>query len=142
MISYDKFQLSLARLEEQHSNYVQLDPSVPEATREAYAESVIQRFETCYDCMWKVLKRHLAHTLGIPDVPNSPKPILRRAFENDLLDSPLDRWLDYAQHRVRTSHDYSLTKAEDCLAVVGDFIADAVALHETLTGHPWNQVTP
>lgn len=138
MISYEKFQLSLARLQEQHSNYVQLDPSVPEATREAYAESVIQRFETCYDCIWKVLKRYLAHALGIPDVPNSPKPILRRAFENDLLDGPLERWLNYAQHRVHTSHDYSLTKAEDCLAVVGDFIADATALLRTMIDRPWD----
>lgn len=139
MISYDKFQLSLARLQEQHSNYVRLGPSVPEATRDAYAESVIQRFETCYDCMWKVLKRYLVDSLGIPDVPNSPKPILRRAFENDLLDGPMERWLDYAQRRVGTSHDYSLTKAEDCLAIVGSFIADAIALHETLTGHAWDR---
>lgn len=139
MIRYDKFQLSLARLQEQHSNYVHLGPSVSEATRDAYAESVIQRFETCYDCMWKVLKRYLADSLGIPDVPNSPKPILRCAFENDLLDGPMERWLDYARHRVDTAHDYSLTKADDCLAIVGNFITDAVALHETLTGHPWNR---
>ena len=138
MIDYSKFRLSLARLQDQYANYRELNPSLPEVTREAVAESVIHRFETCYDCMWKALKRHLVEALGIPDVPNSPKPILRSAFENDLLDSPLERWLGYAGHRVGTSHDYSLTKAEDCLAIVGDFIADADALYEALTGEPWD----
>ena len=52
MIDYDKFQMSLKRLEEQHENYQQLDASLPELTQEAIAESVIQRFETCYD--WPV----------------------------------------------------------------------------------------
>lgn len=134
MTSYDKFWLSLTRLREQYANYCGLGSEVPDATRDAYAESVIQRFETCYDCLWKALKRYLREELGIPDVPNSPKPILRLAFENDLLDGPLERWFDYAQHRVDTSHDYSLSKATHCLDVASDFIADATALYETLIG--------
>lgn len=87
--------------------------------------------------MWKALKRYLVEELGVADAPNSPKPILRLAFENHLLDSPVERWLDYAKHRVGTSHDYSSAKAEDCLAVAGDFIEDVTALHETMTGEPW-----
>ena len=59
VIEYDKFQMSLGRLEEQHTNYQNLDVSLPSVTQEAIAESVIQRFETCYDCLWKVLKRYL-----------------------------------------------------------------------------------
>ncbi len=138
MINYDKFRLSLARLREQHANYRQLDLSLPEITQDGIAESVVHRFETCYDSMWKVLKRYLVDVLGIPDVPNSPKPILRCAFENDLLDGPLERWLGYAKHRIGTSHDYSITKAQDCLGVVGDFIADATALYETMTEESWH----
>lgn len=126
----DKFGLSLMRLQDQYVNYCDLGPEVPDATREAYAESVIQRFETCYDCLWQALKRHLMDDLGIPDVPNSPKPILRLAFENDLLAGPLERWFDYARHRVDTSHVYSLSKAAGCL----DFIMDATVLYETLAG--------
>ena len=110
---------------------------MPEVTREAVAESVVHRFETCYDCMWKVLKRYLVEELGVPDAPNSPKPVFRLAFENRVLDSPVERWLGYTDHRVGTAHDYSLSKAEDCLAATGDFIADATALYETMTGEPW-----
>ena len=60
MIEYDKFQMSLGRLEEQHANYQNLDTSLPDLIQEAIAESVIQRFETCYDCLWKVLKRGMS----------------------------------------------------------------------------------
>lgn len=137
MIDYGKFRLSLERLREQYANYRQLDPLLPEVTREAVAESVVHRFETCYDCMWKVLKRHLVEELGVADAPNSPKPVFRLAFANRLLDGPVERWLEYADHRVGTAHDYSLSKAEDCLAATGDFIADAIALYETMTGEPW-----
>ena len=73
MIEYDKFQMSLKRLEEQYENYRQSDDSLPELIQEAIAESTIQRFETCYDCLWKVLKRYLTEDLGLPDAPNSPK---------------------------------------------------------------------
>lgn len=138
MIDYGKFRLSLERLREQYANYRQLDLALPEVTREAVAESVVHRFETCYDCMWKVLKRHLVEELGVPDAPNSPKPIFRLAFENHLLDGPGERWLGYADHRVGTAHDHSLSKAEDCLAATGDFIADATALYETMTGERWD----
>lgn len=133
MISYEKFRLSLDRLRDQYANYIQMDLALPEITRDGIAESVIHRFETCHDCLWKALKRYLVDELGIPDVPNSPKPVLRRALENDLLDGPLERWLVYAKHCVGTFHDYSLRKAEDCLEVVADFIADATALYQTLT---------
>ena len=84
MIDYDKFRMSLKRLEEQHENNRTLDTSLPGLIQEAVAESVIQRFETCYDCLWKVLKRYLIYELGISDAPNSPKPIFRLANENDL----------------------------------------------------------
>ena len=69
---------------------------------------MIQRFETCYDCLWKVLKRYLSEGLGLPDIPNSPRPIFRLAHENDLFDSPLERWLQYAEARIDTSHDYDV----------------------------------
>ena len=40
---------------------------------EGMAESVIQRFETCYDSLWKILRRHLVEALGIAEAPNSPQ---------------------------------------------------------------------
>ena len=137
MIDYSKFRLSLKRLEEQHVNHLQQDSSVPILVREGIAESVIQRFETCYDCLWKVLKRYLNEVLGIAEPPNSPKPIIRLAHENDLFASPLEQWLQYAQARIDTTHDYDGEKALACLELMPDFIDDAIGLFQTMTGTAW-----
>ena len=138
MIDYEKFQMSLKRLEQQHENYRAPDTSLPDLTQEAIAESVIQRFETCYDCLWKVLKRYLIEGLGIAEVPNSPKRVFRLACENDLFAASLEDWLNYADKRVGTTHDYSGDKAEACLEIVGDFIDDAIGLYQTLSGETWD----
>ncbi len=75
MIDYDKFEKSLKHLQLQYNNYKTLDgrEDLGQLDKEAIAESVIQRFEVCYDSLWKVLKRYLTEELGIPDMPNSPK---------------------------------------------------------------------
>lgn len=137
MTSYDRLRLTLMRLQDQHEHYRQLDPSLPAITHEAVMESVIRRFGMCYECLWRSLKWHLIDALGIPDLLYSPKPVFRRAFESNLLDGPPERWFDYAEQRVRTSHCYGPEQAADCLHVVPDFIEDAVALYETMADEPW-----
>lgn len=138
MIDFGKLQSSLMRLQEQHENYRLEDSSLSELTRDAIAESVIQRFETCYDCLWKVLKRYLREELGIAEVPNSPKPVFRLANENHLLSASIERWLEYAQARIDTSHDYDGTKAQDCLALIPEFIDNAIGLFQCLTDQQWH----
>ena len=135
-IDYGKFRLSLKRLEERHANYQNAEVDQP-WLEESVAESVIQRFETCYDCLWKVLKRYLIYQLGITDAPNSPKPIFRLADRNGLYRSPPHQWLLYADRRIDTSHDYDGEKAKACLEIVADFISDAADLYETMSGETW-----
>lgn len=137
MIEYDKFQKALKHLELQHENYRTLDPGQPELIREAVAESVIQRFETCYDCMWKSLRRYMLEELGIPELPGSPKPIFRLAYENELFASTLEQWICYADVRIGTSHDYSGEKAQAALEIMADFIDDAIGLFQTMSGEIW-----
>ncbi len=136
MIDYEKYRKSLLHLKAQYSNYLGLNerPELSDVDKEAIAESVIQRFETCYDTLWKDLKRYLIEELGLPDVPNSPKPILKLAAANGLLAAGAEKWLDYANARTSTAHDYSGEKAEEVLLLSGDFIQDATKLFETLTG--------
>lgn len=139
MIDYDKLQKSLKHLELQYANY-QLARDRPELTeidREAIAESVIQRFETSYDTLWKDLKRYLIEELGLADLPNSPKPILKLAGQNDLFAAPVEQWLKYADARTSTAHDYSGEKAAEALLIVGDFLDDAIGLYQTMTGTTW-----
>ncbi len=137
VIDFGKLELSLKRLEEQHANYLSGNPALSGLDREGVAESVIQRFETCYDCLWKVLKRHLIERLGVTDPPNSPKPLFRIANENLLLSTPVEQWLRYADARTDTSHDYDGEKAKACLQIVANFIADSIALYESMSGKTW-----
>lgn len=137
MIDYDNFRLSLKRLEQQYENYQSPNYTLPFIIQEAISESVIQRFETCYDCLWKVLRRYLTEGLGIPEVPASPKPVFRLASENGLLAASVEQWMRYAERRIDTAHDYSAEKAQACLEIIGDFIDDAIGLYQTMTGKTW-----
>ena len=139
MTDYTKLRKSLKHLERQFANYrgAKDRAALTDLDREAIAESTVQRFETCYDTLWKCLKRHLTEKLGIPEVPNSPKPILRLANENGLLGSSVERWMDYADARVSTAHDYSGSKAGECLDLMEDFVADAIAAYKTMAGETW-----
>ena len=139
MIDYDKLQKSLKHLELQFANHkrAQGRPELTDIDREAIAESVIQRFETCYDTLWKDLKRYLIEEIGLADIPNSPKPLLKLAGQNDLFASPVEQWLKYADARTSTAHDYSGDKAAEALLIVGDFIDDAIGLYQTMTGTTW-----
>ncbi|GHU60691.1 hypothetical protein FACS189445_0710 [Spirochaetia bacterium] len=138
MIDYDKFEKSLKHLASQYQNYAGLDTraNLGELDREAIAESVIQRFEVCYDRLWKVLKRYLGEGLGIPDLPNSPKPLFRIAFENQLFPA-IEPWLLYADARANTSHDYSEDKAHETLVLVENYINDTAALYQKMAGKLW-----
>lgn len=139
MIDYDKLQKALKHLELQYANHQQAQsrPELTKIDREAIAESVIQRFETCYDTLWKDLKRYLIEEIGLPDVPNSPKPLWKLAGQNNLLAAPVEQWLKYADARTSTAHDYSGKKAEETLALMDDFLDDAIGLYQTMTGTTW-----
>ncbi|MFM7390241.1 MAG: nucleotidyltransferase substrate binding protein [Vampirovibrionales bacterium] len=137
MIDYTKFKDSLKHLELQLDNYQNIDSTLPTITKEAVRESLIQRFEVCYDTLWKALKRYLQEELGLAELPNSPKPLLRIADQNQLFASPIEDWLAYANARIDTSHDYSRVKAEEALEVIPQFVDDAIGLYQTMTGKTW-----
>lgn len=139
MIDYDKLQRSLKHLEQQFENYqsAQERTELIEIDREAIAESVIHRFETCFDTLWKDLRRYLTEEIGVPDIPNSPKPVLKLAGQNNLLAASVDQWLKYTDARNSSAHDYSGDKAAETLLLVGDFIEDAIGLYQTMTETTW-----
>ena len=137
MVDYRRFKMSLSLLEEQHGHCQEADESLPGFIREALRESVVKRFELCYDCLHETLRRHLVEEFGIPDIPNSPKSIFRRAFGNGLFDMAVEPWLSYAEYRAGTMHQYDGKKSLACLEVMPEFIGDAACLYETMTGEPW-----
>ena len=137
MIEYEKLKKSLSHLENQFDNYSGMNEReyLSDLDKEGIKESVIQRFETCYDILWKHLKKYLEEEMGLIP-PSSPKPIFRRAFENKIIDN-IDGWLEYANARVATSHDYSEEKSSHTLELVENFIRDAIELYEKMTDESW-----
>lgn len=136
-IDYSNFKASLKNLETQHEHLLNLPDEFPTYVHEGMAESVIQRFETCYDSLWKVLRRHLVESLGLAEVPNSPRPVFKIASENNLLAAGAEQWDFYAQTRIDTSHDYDKVKAANAISIMRDFIGDAILLYRAMTGEPW-----
>ena len=49
----------------------------------------------------------------------------------------LDQWLQYAEGRIGTSHDYDGEKAKACLELMPGFIDDAIGLYQTMSGETW-----
>ena len=139
MIDYSMLEKSLKHLKVQYTNYLTIASRTDLGTleKEAIKESVIRRFETCYDTLWKTLKRYLNEELGIPEIPKSHKPIFRIAEENKLLKSNTEQWLQYADARIYTSHNYSEDKGEEAVLLMRWFIPDAIDLLEKMTGSPW-----
>jgi len=140
-MNYDKLQKSLRHLESRYRYSKSAEyPKLPVPAQESVQESVIQRFEVCYDMMWKHIRRHMIEELGLPerDMPNSPKPIFRIAHQNHLL-ADIDAWLSHAQTRIDTSHDYSKEKMLGALQRMGGFIDDAVTVYETMTDTTWQK---
>lgn len=111
-------------LHAQYDNFMRSKdrPELSDLDRDGLAESVVQRFETAYDCFWKTLKQVLSLDLGLADLPNSPNPILRLAAESNVLGAPIADWLEFADARTATAHDYSGKKAEQARAVVPKFL--------------------
>lgn len=138
MIEYDKLKKSLVHLEKQYNNYLSMNrrDNLSALDKEGISESVVQRFETCYDTLWKLLKKYLEIETGLPDVPSSPIPVLRIAFENHIIDD-VEKWIDYANARVGTAHDYSEQKFKEALDKTGDFIKDAISVYCKMTKKEW-----
>jgi nucleotidyltransferase substrate binding protein (TIGR01987 family) len=114
-----------------------MDDRYPDWIKDGIGESVIPRFETCFDCMWKVLKRYAHEELGLADVPNSPKPLFRIANENNIFTSDIEQWFTYLSARNNTAHDYSGEKAKESLKIISDYITDAIGLYQTMSAEKW-----
>jgi len=136
--NYFKLKQALSRLEVRYNDYREIDqrPELRPSDIESIQESCIQRFETCFDTVWKHLKKHLQEVTGLLEIPNSPKPIFRIAAENGVIEA-FDVWNNYNQKRINTAHDYSSSKAEETFAVIPCFIADAIVLYELMAGEKW-----
>ncbi|NUQ71536.1 MAG: nucleotidyltransferase substrate binding protein [Chthonomonadales bacterium] len=81
---------------------------------EPLRESLIQRFEYTVELCWKLM----AAIIALEDVPVAgTRNVIRAAARFRLIDNP-ERWLEFADHRNRTSHLY--------LEAVARMVADSI----------------
>lgn len=78
-------------------------------------DSLIQRFEFCYELSWKTLKEYLSYN-GIT-TETMPRPVFKAAFEHHIIDNE-QIWLDMIKDRNVASHEYN----EEYIALAADRI--------------------
>ncbi len=106
--------------------------------RERYDEllrdGLIQRFTFSYELSHRMLRRYLRMVAASPDAfDQMPFPdLIRTDNEQGLLRGDWPVWRRYRDMRARTSHTYSAAIAEQVVACIPDFLADALFLRDEL----------
>ena len=84
------------------------------------------------------LKLYLSKNLKDSEtLPDKPKPIFKTACKKGISKVSQNQWFKYIDARNDTSHDYSHQKAQQAIKIIDDFIDDAIALYQTMTGQTW-----
>lgn len=106
-------------------------------------ELTIHRFEMCFELSWKLMYR-LCRLAG-REVANSPRDSIRVAAQVNLIDDP-SAWLDYVEHRNRTTHTYNEEIADQVYEAVRDFpllVRDLLkSVEKSLTQTAAKQIPP
>jgi nucleotidyltransferase substrate binding protein (TIGR01987 family) len=105
--------MTAERLHERVSTYVQavhqLQKACQQADNEYIRDSVIQRFEFCWELAWKMLKLRLQQ-LSV-DVLN-PRDIFKEALNKGLIQDG-NAWSQIQKYRNQTSHTYDAILAQE-----------------------------
>jgi len=100
-----------------------------------YRSACIKEFELILEQSGKLLRKALKpffHSSGAVDKLIF-KDVFRHALLRNIITSEAcERWLQYRDHRNSTAHDYGVNFAEETLAILPQFIADASALAEAI----------
>jgi len=78
-------------------------------------DSVIKRFEYCYDFFWKIIKLYLEKAYNLVDV-NSPKSVFRACVKHKLCsEKEGEQLLEMVNSRNLTTHTYDINEVERIL---------------------------
>ncbi len=82
----------------------------------AAQDSIIQRFEYCYENVWKFFKKYLEITYSLEDI-SSPKKVFRACVKFRLCsESEGQILIDMADDRNETTHTYNIEKVRIILS--------------------------
>jgi len=105
-----------------------LDRHHKEPNDEQLRDGLIQRFEFAYELSHRMLRRYLRMVAASPDTFDQmpSQDLIRTGNEQGLLRGDWPVWRRYRDLRARTSHTYAAAVAEQVVACIPDFLADAL----------------
>lgn len=98
-LNYEKAVTRLREVLEEYGNHTH-ESSMKTMLR----DSVIQRFEICYELAWKAIKEFMVEE-GF-QVESFPKAILKAAYQNQIIHEE-ETWLNMIKDRNIASHEYN-----------------------------------
>jgi len=106
----------------------------PEPKDEQLRDELIQRFEFTYELSHKMLWRYRRETAASPDVTErlSFAELIRRGNAGGLLREEWPVWRRFREMSSRSSHTYDPKVAEEVVAAIPEFLAEAAYLHREL----------
>lgn len=102
---------------------------------EVYRNATVKGFELALETTGKLLRKALKTYTGNPRAVDELifKDVFRHAAKHGLLDTAaIERWFVYRDNRNNTAHDYGVGFAEETLALLPGFLADARRVEATL----------
>lgn len=107
-----------------------LEDILSQPLNEYIRDGVIQRFEFTFELSWKALQRYF-RLIGREDIASGPKPIIREAGKDGLIDN-VEAWLDFLEKRNISTHVYNDKQAESVYQSAKDFPKSVKQLLENL----------
>ena len=98
--------------------------------QEAYQMALVQGFEMIQELSWKVLKDYLENE-GYQDVSNSKKAF-RTAFQEEIITSDVEIWMQSIEKRNITSHTYDKDSLREIVLFITDFYPAVRDLYQKL----------
>lgn len=106
---------------------------------EVFRNAVVKGFELTLETSGNLLRKSLKAYGASPRAVDglTYKDVFRHALQHGLLDTAgVQRWFAYRDNRNTTAHDYGVGFAEETLALLPGFLADARALDSVLRKKP------
>ena len=132
--NYEKLEKSLARLKEQYEFFKLNEQTLSGNIKEAVQESIIKRFDICYDTLLKHLRKFMEEQLGMPEVKDFAPKIFRKAKNAGIINEDMQKQLNhYREIRNSSAHDYSEEEAQKTIEIIEDFMADVSEIYQNMT---------
>ena len=115
-MSSDKYKRNLKSLEKA---LLQLGDALEQSESPIVRDACLQRFEFCYELLWKTLKIFLEEIHGVRAV--SPRQVFKEAFALSIIDEELT-FVEMIESRNTLSHSYNEEQAAKIYVKCADYL--------------------